>query len=61
MHIFVLIVLIVTYCLLLCSNYDDEINKHLQQQQLVYGHLIQNNLGELVLSQRRDLLEQPLL
>ena len=31
-----------------------------QQQQPFYGTLIQDNLGELVLSQRRDLLEQPL-
>jgi len=29
-------------------------------QQPFYGHLIQNNQGEPVLSQRRDLLEQPL-
>jgi len=31
-----------------------------QQQQPFYGPLIQDNPGELVLSQRRDLLEQPL-
>jgi len=30
-----------------------------QQQQQNYGPLIQDNLDELVLSQRRDLLEQP--
>ena len=31
----------------------------LQNEQLFYGPLIQDNPGEPVLSQRRDLLEQP--
>jgi len=42
------------------KNVEVRIWKHRRQQQLFYGSLIQDNPGEPELSQRRDLLEQPL-
>jgi len=35
-------------------------SKIVKNEQPFYGHLIQDNLGDPVLLQRRDLLEQPL-